>query len=198
MHHDVDNDVISCWMERFYKRWNCSQIFQCSPRGMILSGAKYKLNLSISKQKVRSWNSTFLVSTYNLKLLIWNSNLKDEPRWIFWQAVNNDNFYGLWTEQVWQWYPTASPANDCVTRSPLLYFIRSWVALSFKVCESVSQASVTPDQMSTLPLCAIYKGINALYWHSIIDYQLLPPHSVLHCSSTELHHLVTRSWANWI
>ena len=39
----------------------------------------------------------------------------------------------------------------CVTRAPLLYFIRSWVALSFKVvCQSVSQASVTPVQISTL------------------------------------------------
>ena len=37
----------------------------------------------------------------------------------------------------------------CVSRAPLLYFIRSWVALSFKVCqwvsESVSKAFVTPD-----------------------------------------------------
>ena len=38
----------------------------------------------------------------------------------------------------------------CVTRAPLLYFIRSWVALSFKVSESVSEASVTPVQISTL------------------------------------------------
>lgn len=41
----------------------------------------------------------------------------------------------------------------CVTRAPLLYFIRSWVALSFKVVsqcsESVRQASVTPVQIST-------------------------------------------------
>ena len=36
----------------------------------------------------------------------------------------------------------------CVSRALLLYFIRSWVALS--VSESVSQASVTPDQISTL------------------------------------------------
>ena len=44
---------------------------------------------------------------------------------------------------------------NCVTRAPLLYFIRSWVALSFKVVsqwvsESVSEASVTPVQISTL------------------------------------------------
>ena len=29
---------------------------------------------------------------------------------------------------------------DCVTRVPLLYFIRSWVALSFKVCQWVSES----------------------------------------------------------
>ena len=28
----------------------------------------------------------------------------------------------------------------CVTRAPLLYFVRSWVALSFKVCQSVSES----------------------------------------------------------
>ena len=39
---------------------------------------------------------------------------------------------------------------NCVTKAPLLYFVRSWVALSFKVCESVRQACVTPFQISTL------------------------------------------------
>ena len=42
--------------------------------------------------------------------------------------------------------------QHCVTRAPLLYFLRSWVALSL-LCESVSQwvseASVTPVQIST-------------------------------------------------
>ena len=48
------------------------------------------------------------------------------------------------------------------------------------------------------PPCAIYKGMRALYWPSIINYQLLRPHSVLNWPSTQLHHLVTHSWANWI
>ena len=40
--------------------------------------------------------------------------------------------------------------THCVTRAPHLYFIRSWVALSFKVVsEWVSEASVTPVQIST-------------------------------------------------
>ena len=39
----------------------------------------------------------------------------------------------------------------CVTRAPVLNFIRSWVALSFKVVSlSVCQACVTPFQISTL------------------------------------------------
>ena len=50
--------------------------------------------------------------------------------------------------------------------------------------QSVRKASVTPDQISTL--C-----INALYWPSIIKYQLPPPHRVLYWPSTQLHHLVT-------
>ena len=40
--------------------------------------------------------------------------------------------------------------TNCVTRAPLLYFIRSRGALSFKVCESVRKAYVTPVQISTL------------------------------------------------
>ena len=55
-----------------------------------------------------------------------------------------------------------------------------------------------PRHLSRSPLFAIYKGIDALYWPSIINYQLLPPHNVLYWPSTQLHHLVTHSWANWI
>ena len=33
---------------------------------------------------------------------------------------------------------------------------------------------------------------------SNINYKLLLPHSVLYWPSTQLHHLVTHSWANWI
>ena len=40
------------------------------------------------------------------------------------------------------------------------------------------------------------------FWHlplpNIINYHLLPPHSVLYWPSTQLHLLVTHSWANWI
>ena len=75
----------------------------------------------------------------------------------------------------------------------LILILRSWVALSFK-CEWVSKAS--PFQISTF--CNIYKSMNVLYWPSIINYQLLPTHSVLYWPSTQLHHLVTHSWANWI
>ena len=77
-------------------------------------------------------------------------------------------------KSVRAWLIRTSVPHNCVTRAPLLYFIRTWVALSF-ICESVCQASETPVQISTL----CNKGINGLYWPSIINYQLLPPHSVL-------------------
>ena len=48
--------------------------------------------------------------------------------------------------------------------------------------------------LSRSTLCAIYKGINALYWPSIINDQLLTSRSVLYWPSTQLHHLVTHSW----
>ena len=75
-----------------------------------------------------------------------------------------------------------------------LYSIRSWVALSSKVCQWVRH----PIHLSRSPLRSIYKGINALYWPSIINYQLLPLHSVLYWFTSQLHHLQTHSWANWI
>ena len=76
--------------------------------------------------------------------------------------------------------------------SSTLILMRSWVALSFKVCESVSlrvsEASVKPDQIST---CSIYKGINALHWPNNMNYRLIltqycqvPTIAVLHWPST--------------
>ena len=67
---------------------------------------------------------------------------------------------------------------DCVKRAPLL-LLRSQVALSFKVCQPVSLWGISVT-WSDLHFFAIYKGINALYLPSIINYQLLPPHSVLY------------------
>ena len=51
--------------------------------------------------------------------------------------------------------------NYCVTRAPLLYFIRSWVALSFKVCERVSESIRDPWHWveptgSSLRLCLLF------------------------------------------
>ena len=89
------------------------------------------------------------------------------------------------TDMFWLWlqllkhysikWMCSTAKNHCVTRAPLLYFVRSWVALSFKVCQWVRHVW----HPSRSPLCAIYKGINALYWPSITNYQLPPPHSVL-------------------
>ena len=91
-----------------------------------------------------------------------------------------------WLHQGLSW----DDLTDCVTRAPLLYIISSWVALSFKVCQWVSESVRHQWHLSRSPLCSIYKGTNALYWLSIINYWLLPPHSVLYWPSTQLHHLV--------
>ena len=51
-------------------------------------------------------------------------------------------------------------SKNCVTRAPLLYFIRSWVALSFKVCERVSESIRDPWHWiatgSSLRLCLLF------------------------------------------
>ena len=84
----------------------------------------------------------------------------------------------------------------CVTRALLLYFIRSWVALSFKVVSQwVSQSGIgntCPDLHFLQYIKAWMSSTDPVY---IINYQLLPPHSVLYWPRTQLHHLVTHSWA---
>ena len=53
-------------------------------------------------------------------------------------------------EPAWSAF-SLSLIMNCVTRAPLLYFIRSWVALSFKAVSGwVGQGSVTPVQISIL------------------------------------------------
>ena len=87
--------------------------------------------------------------------------------------------------------------SNCVTRAPLLYFIRSWVALSFK-CEWVRPSGMR----DTLPNHHFLQYIKA--WMSSSD----PVSSIHNCYRlivsytdpvhAQLHHLVTHSWANWI
>ena len=82
--------------------------------------------------------------------------------------------------------------------SSFLILYKELSSTIFQSCQSVSQSVRHAWHPSKSPLFAIYKGMNVLYWPSIINYQLLPPHSVLYWPSTQLHHLVTHSWANWI
>ena len=80
--------------------------------------------------------------------------------------------------------------------------LSSSIFQSVWVCESVSKASVTPDQISTF---SIYKVINALHWPNNINYCLILTQycqaqtiAVLYWPSTQIHCLVPHSWANWI
>ena len=64
------------------------------------------------------------------------------------------------TDMFWLWlqllkhysikWMCSTAKNHCVTRAPLLYFIRRWVAKFLQSSEWVSQASLTPVQISTL------------------------------------------------
>ena len=54
-------------------------------------------------------------------------------------SIPNIISFRFWLK-IWTcifFWPFSKAQYHCVTRSPLLYFMRSWVALSFKVCESV-------------------------------------------------------------
>ena len=84
----------------------------------------------------------------------------------------------------------------CVTRAPLLYFIRSWEHYLSKlwVSESVSQWGIgNTSPLSRSPLCAIYEGMHAFYWPSTTNHQLLPPHSVLYCQ----YYWPSTNWIYW-
>ena len=62
----------------------------------------------------------------------------------------------------------------CVSRAPLSQFIRSWVDLSFKVCEWVCEWGIGdtwPD------LHFFFKYIKALSWPSHINFHQLPTHT---------------------
>ena len=82
--------------------------------------------------------------------------------------------------------------------SSTLILYKELSSSTLQSCQSVSQWVRHAWHPSRSPLCAIYKGIDALYWPSIINYQLPTPHSDLYWPSTQLHHLVTHSWTNWI
>ena len=56
------------------------------------------------------------------------------------QKVNCDLFdWLIWLLQLDKSKCIINQLSNCVTRAPLLYFVRSWVALSL-LCESVSQS----------------------------------------------------------
>ena len=84
-------------------------------------------------------------------------------------------FYEVFSDQT-----TTSPAENT----------------TFGVCLSLSGTSSTRDLMSTF---SIYKGIQALYPvpSRINRYHQEPNIAVLYWPSTQLHHLVTYSWAAW-
>ena len=95
------------------------------------------------------------------------------------------------------WNSAQEPAKELRYESSTIILFKelsSSIFQSLSVCPFVKHAW----HLSKSPLCAIYKGIDALYWPSIINYQLLLPQSVLYWPSTQLHQLVTHSWANWI
>ena len=54
-------------------------------------------------------------------------------------GLNQRNYPSLRESLHWLESTSVWVGLHCVTRAPLLYFTRSWVALSFKVYESVSQ-----------------------------------------------------------
>ena len=76
---------------------------------------------------------------------------------------------------------------NCVSRAPLL-FLRSWVALSLKVCLSVRYP----------PILALYQQLRTETANMLTQYHQVPTIAVLYWPSTQLHHLVMHSWANWI
>ena len=104
------------------------------------------------------------------RLLVWNYNQTggDQERTIFASNIN----------------------NDCLTRARLI-LLKSYVALSFKVCHSsVCEASVSPDLTSTDQVTSITN------WYRLIltQYHLVPTIAIIYWPSTQLHHLVTRRW----
>ena len=122
-----------------------------------------------------SWNLVVLLlilggSEYNLTLHLLPSELiKNIPpslRVEFVMITIDEDFFSSHGELASCWYVLLSGAVfiqvtvidysaenlvNCVTRAPLLYFIRSWVALSFKVCQWLSQSGSQSGIGNTCP-----------------------------------------------
>ena len=69
-----------------------------------------------------------------IKEMVWKTDSSIPFLWTY--AIDQDD---KGCASQCRWKNTYKMQADCVTRAPLLYFIRSWVALSFKVCESMSE-----------------------------------------------------------
>ena len=92
---------------------------------------------------------------------------------------------------------------NCISRAPLL-LLRSWVALSCRVCLHMSWGSVSPDQISVFSqYVKAYKSYADIVparinqFHLILtQYHQVPMIAVLYWPSTQLHNLLMHSWAN--
>ena len=142
-------------------KWNNGYIYGWSWLPWIRYGcgcvALQLKRLWANSRNSRHWSWTWLCSKliYAIILIFWNIILG------FIQAANKQNhrrrrYQDFWIIKVhaFNWnsiwivkdlriieflFYYLRPCFHCVTRAPLLHCIRSWVSISFKVCESVSQ-----------------------------------------------------------
>ena len=103
----------------------------------------------------------------------------------------------------WAWCKIASFIRIAL-RVIHSYFSEAWVALSFLVCQWGTWQNTWQNLHFFLNIW-IHEGIQAWCWPCIITGTSLLAHchqeptiAVLYWPSTQLHHIVINSWANWI
>ena len=120
--------------QQFQQEHNSHNSHSCSvPRNKFYqcNQSLYQVHLSISAETI-FWAAALALTWVCIKfvpLLLLLASLKDQST----SSVETRRVHPTEIETLSQLF------WNCVTRVPLLYFIRSWVALFFKVCESVSQ-----------------------------------------------------------
>ena len=105
---------------------------------------------SIIDPRVKRLILMWVLGSIIIPRMLWYGGLEYNICALWWCQMNPSGYKPVRCEYCW-----ILNTLYCVKRAPLLYFIRTWVALSFKVCPSVRKACVTPVQISTL--CNIYR-----------------------------------------
>ena len=153
--------------------------------------ARGKMGVGIVNLAFDGWETTTPVEWTNISFFFVIGVCFKQ--WCQSQLQSRDNFelsaymsFAMWYDVRWLRYESSTL---------ILYKELSSTIFPKSVNESVRH----PWHLSRSPFCSVYKGIDALHWPSIFNYQ---PATASWCPILNLYTAsssrITHSWANWI